>query len=140
MMSDKPFRIKASSEVTEAGEEGKLETRTVPMKLYIPDDIPILYADQFNLFFSDYDFTLSFFQTQAPLITNDTDWDTVEAIQAKCVTRLLVPPHMIPRILNVLSENWQRFMQARQAQIQERENVSKPTEAGAGDAPSEGGV
>lgn len=135
-MSEEESRGKTSSDVQ--GSDGtKLESRTVRVQLYIPEDMPIHYADSFNLFFSDYDFTLSFFQTQSPLINSDDEWAHVEAVKAKCVSRLVMPPHLIPRIMNILSENWQRFYEARQAQLRERENVSKST---AGDTPPEGGV
>lgn len=136
-MSEKARRIEASSEVKEPS-GGGFETRTVPMKLYIPEDMPTHYADSFNVFFSDYDFTLSFFQTQSPLITNDDDWDKVEVIKAKCVSRVVIAPHFIPRIINILTENWQRFVEARQAQLKERENVSTSAEAGAENPPAEG--
>lgn len=138
-MSENPLQIEASTQVREASQSG-LDSRVVPMRLYVPEDLSIQYADNFNLFFSDYDITLSFFQTQSPIITTDTDWEKVEAIKAKCVARVVIPPHLMPRVINILSENWQRFLEARQAQLKERENVSKSTEAGAGDAPSEGSV
>lgn len=112
-----------------AGEEGKEQTRkvdmrTVPIEFFIPDDLPIPYADNFNLFFSDYDFTLTFLQTQAPLIMQDADWEKAESVKAKGVSRVVVPPHLIPRIVNVLTENWQRFLITRQKQIEEQKDVN----------------
>jgi hypothetical protein len=115
------------------------EMRAVPVEFFVPEDLDIKYADNFNVFFSDYDFTLTFLQTQAPLIFRDEEWETTGSVKAKGISRVVVPPHLIPRIVNVLSENWKRFMEIRQRQLQEKQHVNTTADAEAGNQPAEGG-
>jgi hypothetical protein len=105
----------------------EVETREVPVDFFVPEDLAIQYADNVNLFFSDYDFTLTFLQTQSPLIIRPEDWGKVRTVRSKGIARIVVPPHLIPRIINVLSENWQKFLQVRQQKVQEQENVNATT-------------
>lgn len=130
--SDKPSGEESQEQVPET------EMRTVPVEFFVPEDLEIKYADVFNVFFSDYDFTLTFLQTQAPLIVRDEDWEKTGSVKAKGIARVVIPPHLIPRMVNVLTENWQKFLQIRQKQLQEAKNVNAGSRAT--DASGEGNL
>jgi hypothetical protein len=124
---------------TPSGEAGgeqpqEVEMRTVAVDFSVPEDLPIQYADNVNVFFSDYDFTITFLQTQAPLIIREEDWANVNSIKSIGVARVVLPPHLIPRIVNVLSENWQKFLQVRQQKVQELHVNSTTATAGSPDS------
>ena len=103
------------------GKAADIEMRSVPVEFSLPDDLRTEYADVFNVFFTDYDFTLTFLQSQSPLIFKDEDWEAVKTVKAVGVARVVIPPHIIPRIFNVLKENWDKFMEIRQKQLQEKQ-------------------
>lgn len=119
--SDKPL----GEESAEKSQD--VETREVTIDFFIPEDLTVQYSDNVNIFFSDYDFTLTFLQTQAPLIIREEDWGKVPTIKSKGIARIVVPPHLIPRIITVLSENWNRFLKVRQQKVQELQNVNATT-------------
>lgn len=110
--------------VDDKGKDQEIEMRSVPVTPFMPDDMRAEYADVFNVFFTDYDFTITFLQSQAPLIFKDEDWDVVEKVKVLSVARVVVPPHIIPRIINILTENWTKFMEIRKKQQQELKNAS----------------
>src|SRR2546429_3614818 len=73
--------------------------RDVKLLMKLPDDLPTLYVDNVNVVHTPNDFTLSFLQARPPLFSEQAELDNMDAIEARCVARLVVTPLRMQMIL-----------------------------------------
>jgi hypothetical protein len=76
---------------------------------FLPVDVPLLYVDNLNIVHTATEFTLSFMQSQPPLLESEDDWNDVKAIPLKCVSRIVVNPMKMQMILKTLVVNYEQY-------------------------------
>jgi hypothetical protein len=78
----------------------------VPIKHDV-SNVQTIFANHFAVQFEASFFRLLFFELQPPLIfTNQTDAqdaiDKVQSVEAKCVARVVIPPHLMQKVIEAL--------------------------------------
>ena len=96
--------------MSEEEQENQSTSVAVPIDWHIPDNIITPYASNMFVQAGEYEMILTFFQAKMPLLTgtpeeNKTKLEQLDAIKAECVSRIIVPPDLIPNIIKALRDN-----------------------------------
>ncbi len=91
---------------------------TLPIDWHVPEDFPTPYASQMFAQAGEYDMILSFFQAKPPLLTgtpqeNKAKLEQLNGIRAECVSRVIVPADLVPRIIQALQTTWDAYTAAK---------------------------
>ena len=87
---------------------------SLPVDWYYPEGIQSRYANNMLAQAGAYEITLSFFEVQPPPLTgspeeNKEKLSKLSAIRAECVSKIVVPPELIPAIINVLQQELEKY-------------------------------
>jgi hypothetical protein len=79
----------------------------IPVDWHIPENFSSKYASNVLVQAGEYEFIISFFQTELPLLTGTTEENKAElerlgSIRAECVSRVIVHPELVPKIIQAL--------------------------------------
>lgn len=85
---------------------------------HFPEGIQSHYADNVLVQASQYNITISFFETQLPILLgqpedNKKQLEELGAIRANCVSKLVVSPDFIPTLMKALATGLENYHQAR---------------------------
>ncbi len=88
---------------------------SVPIEWYTPDNIQSIYASNMFVQPGEYEITLSFFETLLPMLTgspeeNKARIERLEAIQAKCVARVIIHPDLVPKLIQALQSGLDGYL------------------------------
>jgi len=87
---------------------------TISIDWRLPDDFPSVYANNVYTQSGEYEIILSFFQTKLPLLTgtpeeNKAKLQQLGKIPAECVSRVIVHPDLIPKMIQALQITWDGY-------------------------------
>lgn len=102
-----PKRAKENSELLAGG------TATLEVRRVLPADLIGLFSDQFIVSGTAHEVILSFLQTQHPLAASPEEFERIEAIEARCVARIIVTPEQARLIELALRQNLARRAKAK---------------------------
>ncbi len=85
---------------------------TVNLKLeyVIPENLLSQFSDQFFVSFTDDEFVLSFYQNQHPADLRGATLSNVSAMKSLCISRVVVTPQHMSKIIDSLISNWNRWV------------------------------
>jgi len=88
-----------------------------PLKWEIPEDLPILWVNNFVAQHTQHEFILTFFQVTPPILIKPTpeDLEAVESVPARAVGRIALTPRAMAELLDVIRENYDRFQKKKLA-------------------------
>jgi len=86
-----------------------------PVEWQIPEDMPILWANNFVIQHTANEFVLTFFQTVPPILIRPTrqDLEAIESVPARAVARIALTPHGVRQMLEAITENYEAFQKKR---------------------------
>ena len=85
--------------------------RDVKLNMVLPPDLPTLYADNINVVHTPSEFTLSFLQARPPLFSKQSELDAIDAVESRCIARIIVSPLRMQMILQTLAANFQKYVE-----------------------------
>ena len=85
----------------------------IPLRLYIPEDLPMHHADSANIVHIQGNFYLSFLQIQMPLIIDDSEFEKLKEIPSKCVSRVILNEETLEKMIEVLTKHLNRVREKR---------------------------
>jgi hypothetical protein len=99
------------------------ETKTgkmLPVEWHIPDDLVPRYATNMVVQHSKYEFKLSFFDIQNPVILGSVEerqkaMERLQGVRAKCVGQIVVNPARMKEWISVLQANFNIYEQKTKA-------------------------
>lgn len=97
--------IESGKTPTVGGEGGQ-----IGFDYILPPDVPVHYIDNVNVLHTGSEFTLSFMQSQPPLLRTAAEWNEVKTIPSRCVVRLIVSPMKMQLLVNTLAKNFQQYL------------------------------
>lgn len=71
---------------------------------WVPDDLPVLFADGLSILVTGGVVVLSFLQAQFPIFQNDTDLSKIGPIRNKCVVRIVVSEEKMREFSRVIGD------------------------------------
>ena len=88
--------------------------KAIPIEWKIPDDIVSRFANNILVQQGENEFILSFFEVLPPVLLGSPEeveakLEEVEAVQAECVARIIVPAEKMLDFVRAMSENLDRF-------------------------------
>lgn len=83
------------------------QEKLVRVEWHVPDTIVSQYANNVFVQQGQYEFVISFFETQLPMILgtpeeNRTQLMQLESVRAECVARIVVAPDLVKQIIQAL--------------------------------------
>jgi hypothetical protein len=101
-------------EMNEIESEDQSTSVVVPIDWHIPEDFPAPYATNMFAQAGEYDMTFSFFRAKPPLLTgtpqeNKAKLEQLGEIRAECVSRVIVPADLVPKIIQALQTTWNAY-------------------------------
>ena len=113
-------------------------SKTLTLEYVLPDDLEQVFSDNFFASHAEHEFVLSFFQSIHPPDMRLGALNKLKGIQSKCVSRVIVTPAQMERIINALIENWNRWEKTyKTTSSEESEAASEESEASEEKAESE---
>src|SRR2546421_6744936 len=100
------------SDMNQEGQQGI----TLPIKWNIPNDIQSHYANNVLVQSGPYEIIISFFETQYPPLAgspeeNKAQLEQLGAVQANCVSRIIVSPDLLPVIIDAMQTSLNAYQQ-----------------------------
>src|SRR5882724_4057591 len=89
--------------------EELLKQKPIDINFKIPEDMGLLYADQFTIQFYADEFVVSFFQTEHPLVFSGEDFDKRNTLDARCVARFVLNPNQMGKFALAVGQNFRRW-------------------------------
>ncbi len=82
-----------------------------PLEWQIPDDMLILWANNFVIQHTENEFIVTFFQVAPPILiqARREDIEAIESVPARAVARIALTPHAMAELLRVMTENYERY-------------------------------
>lgn len=99
------FKIESGTTPTVGGEGGQ-----IGFEYILPPDVPVHYVDNINILHTPTEFTISFMQSQPPLLKTAAEWNEIKTIPSKCVVRLIISPAKMQLVINTLARNFQQYV------------------------------
>lgn len=101
--------------------EKKVQADVVELEITFEgsEDIPIAFANHIFIRHMEDVFLVTFAQSHGPYIVNPTaeQLKQMHTIPAKVVARIAVPPTKMKEIIDVLNENYSRFVKTKQGKV-----------------------
>jgi hypothetical protein len=104
-MAKKGRSVKRTAE----SQQVTLKQKPIDINFRIPEDMGLLYADQFTIQFYADEFVISFFQTEHPLVFSGKDFDERDTLDARCVARFVLNPNQMGRFAVAVGQNYRRW-------------------------------
>jgi hypothetical protein len=98
-------RRKKANTIAASGE------RTIDLEFELPNDMRLQYADNINVLHTPTEFTVSFLQSQPPLVVKDVEIDKITKVRSVCVARLVISPPKWAMMLRALTENYKQYVE-----------------------------
>jgi len=101
--------------MSDIDQEKQSTSINIPVNWNIPEGFPSPYASNMFAQAGEYEIVLSFFQTKLPLLTgtseeNKAKLEQLESIQAECVSRIIVNPELVPKIIQALQTTYDGYV------------------------------
>lgn len=98
----------------ETGQEQQIDEVSLRVAWHIPEDMPSRYANNVLIQAGEYEFIISLFEVQPPLLTgtpeeNKTKLREMETVHAECVSRIIVSPKLIPAFISALQTELEKY-------------------------------
>lgn len=98
--------------MSEANEQQGIE---IPLRFTWPDDLVSRYATNFVSQYTTHEFALSFFEVLSPVLLGSATENAqkladIGAVQARCVSRIVMSPHAMKELIDVLQRNYDRYI------------------------------
>ena len=106
-------------------QEHEEKGRAVPIERYFPDELQVQYSDDAIVQHSDEVFYLSFFQVEKPITLTKAETERVKKIRARCVSRIIVTPEQMWRIVNAFQENFKKFAAKHDISVEELQKATE---------------
>ena len=95
-------------------EQQEAEGITLPIDWHIPEGIQSRYANNVLVQASWYEFIISFFEVQLPLLTgspeeNKAKLQQIGSVRADCVSKVVIPPDIVQGLINALQTELDKF-------------------------------
>lgn len=83
----------------------------IPIEWVVPEDMPVLFANQLLVTHVDGQFLVTFLRAVPPLIFpgEESKMSLVTSVRAVAVARIAVPPQQIPGFIRALTANYEGF-------------------------------
>jgi hypothetical protein len=106
--------------MSEIDPEDQFKSITLPIEWHVSEDLPFPYATNVFTQAGEYDITLSFFRTMPPLLTgspqeNKAKLEQLGGVHAECVSRVVVPADLVPKIIEALQVTWDAYTAAKES-------------------------
>jgi|SRR5436305_14472531 len=103
--------------MSEETEQQEYQTTNIPIEWYVPETLQSRYANNVLVQSTPYEVTISFFETQLPPLSgtreeNQAKLKQLGHVQAKCVSRIVVTPTLLPRIISALQVGLDTYQEA----------------------------
>lgn len=90
----------------------------VPLEFCAPDELVSRYATNFVVQHTDNEFVLSFFEAEMPILLGTPEenlarLESIGAVKARCVARIVVSPNRMAELLRIIGENYNRYQSRR---------------------------
>jgi hypothetical protein len=100
--------------MSEIDQKDRSPSINVPVDWHIPEGYPRPYASNMFAQAGEYEIILSFFQANLPLLTgtpeeNKAKLEQIESISAECVSRVIVNPELVPKIIKALQTTYDAY-------------------------------
>jgi hypothetical protein len=82
----------------------------VNLERVLPADLVTQYTDNLLVLHTENEFILSFLQAQHPLAMGADELRQIGTIQSKCISRLIVSPNLLPKIIEALQQNYTKYL------------------------------
>ena len=98
-------------EKTRRDQEEMERTFQVPIERHIPEDLPVLWSNNFVIQHTEREFILTFFQITPPILLEPTaeDLDAIKSVRAIAVARIALTPQTAHELLEVMQTNIGKF-------------------------------
>lgn len=93
----------------------KIGREGIPIRQYLPDDLPLHHVDAMNVVHVGGVFYLSFLQIQMPLIEDDSGFARLKEIPSKCVARVVLREETLENSIEVLTRHLKKVRDRRKA-------------------------
>lgn len=104
-------------------------TVTLKLEFVIPENLIANFSDHFFASYVDDAFVLSFFQTQHPADLREDSLKKERSIKTPCVSRVIVTPDQMSKIIDALIVNYNRWLETRGDQTEtETQDVQETPE------------
>jgi len=88
---------------------GELPKKQVPIKVVIPEDQFLDFADTVAVQSTEQEFILSFLQLQPPLVLSSVDVEQTEFIETVCVSRIVLTVPRVMELVQALQQELQNY-------------------------------
>lgn len=93
--------------MSEAEQKQTLHEKAVRVDWHFPDNLVSKYANNVSVQQGQYEFIISFFETQPPPLLGTPEENSaklmqLESVRAECVARMIVPPALVKQIIQAL--------------------------------------
>lgn len=95
--------------------EAEAYSKELEIKRVVPSDLQAKFANDLVIQNQSEHFVLSFFEMFPPMIIGDTTdeireaYEAIEAVEARCVARIIVTPKMLKGFIDALTKNVQNY-------------------------------
>ncbi len=110
------------SETEQEGREEQLsEILNFPIEWHVSDTLPSHYAANVFVQPGQYEVILTFFEMRPPLLTgtpeqNKATLEKLGAVRAECVSRIIIDPDLIPKLIEALQKGLEGYHASRAIQ------------------------
>ena len=106
--------------MNEAEQEEKHEI-TLSVDWHIPESIHGQYANNILVQAGQFEFNIFFFEMQQPILSgspeeNRATLEGMKSIQARCVSKVVISPELIPGLVNALQTELEKYQSQRSNQ------------------------
>lgn len=91
----------------------------VPIEWHIPEDIKTQYATNMLVQHTENEFIVSFFEAWPPFLSGTPEeikamLEELKSVRATCISRIVMSPQFMERVVKALQTNLERFKQRKQ--------------------------
>lgn len=87
----------------------------LPLRFIVPHDLSMMFVSNVIVRHDDQVFTLQFFQARPPVATNQAELAMVTAIEAICVSQVVLTPKHVERVVKALTDSLKQFESAQKS-------------------------
>lgn len=87
---------------------------TLPVDWHFSEHIRSQYANNMLIQAGRFEFTISFFEMQLPILSgtpedNRAKLEEMGEIRAECVSKIVLPPELVPELINALQTELEKY-------------------------------
>lgn len=130
MESEHTSTEKECASMSEEAERDQQESEEVALSIdwHVPEGLQSRYANNVLVQAGPYEFIISFFEAQLPILTgapeeNKAKLQQLGKIQAECVSKIIVSPELMPGLINALQIELDKYQS--QNMNQQRKDVEQ---------------